>query len=176
MSTREPVPYASGTTVSAEKSRLELEGLLAKHGATQRAVMTNDACGLVSIAFIIHAHKYRLDVPLPNRAEFDRPKKPPHGWLSWTVARRVSWAEGQCAQAQRERWRAVVLACKAKLELVRMGISTIEREFLADLVLPDGSTAAQTIGVYMEKLISNGYREPLALPPAGIGRTTGGGP
>jgi hypothetical protein len=164
--TREPAPYASGTTVSAEKSRLELEGLLAKHGATQRAVMTNDARGLVSIAFIINAHKYRLDVPLPTRTEFEHPKKTPYGWPSWTVSHRAAWAEGQCAQAQRERWRAVVLACKAKLELVRMGLSTIEREFLADLILPDGTTAAQTLGKYMQDLISNGYRAPLALPEA----------
>jgi hypothetical protein len=171
-----PAPYASGTTVSAEKSRLELEGLLAKHGATQRAVFTDDARGIVAIAFVIADHKYRLDVPLPNRSDYSRPKKWPHGWQSWSLARREQWAEGQCAQAQRERWRAVVLACKAKLELVRLGVSTIEREFLADLVLPDGKTASETLGEYMRGILANGYRAPLALPPAGIGRTTGRGP
>lgn len=163
---REPTAYASGTTVSAEKSRLELEGLLAKHGATQRAVLCDDVRGIVSIAFLIADRKYRLDVPLPNLAEYLKPKKPPYGFFTWAPIKRQAWSEGQCAQAQRERWRAVVLACKAKLELVRLGLSTVEREFLADLILPDGTTAAETLGAYMKDLLVHGYRAPLQLPAA----------
>jgi len=43
-------------------------------------------------------------------------------------------------QACRVRWRGVVLLLKGKLEIVRLGISTVEREFMADLVLPNGRT------------------------------------
>ena len=34
----------------------------------------------------------------------------------------------------------LLLVIKAKLEAVASGISTIEKEFLADIVMPDGST------------------------------------
>jgi len=43
-------------------------------------------------------------------------------------------------------------------------VSSAEREFLADLVLPNGKTAAETISPYMERLIQEGYTAPLALP------------
>jgi hypothetical protein len=127
--------YAAKTKVSVDKSRAELEGLLARHGATQRAFLVSDK--LIVVGFIVSGRKYRLDVPMPENEV-----------------------------RQRERWRAIVLCVKAKLELVRIGLSTVEREFLADLVLPDGQTAAQAIGKYMEKLIANGYSAPLALPEA----------
>jgi hypothetical protein len=48
-----------------------------------------------------------------------------------------------------------------------MGVSSFEREFLADLLLPDGQTAHRALGAYMEELIAKGYSGPLALPPAG---------
>lgn len=43
-------------------------------------------------------------------------------------------------QACRQRWRALALAIKAKLEAVEAGITTFEDEFMAHIVLPDGST------------------------------------
>jgi hypothetical protein len=43
-------------------------------------------------------------------------------------------------QACRQRWRALALAIKAKLEAVEAGITSFEDEFMAHIVLPDGST------------------------------------
>jgi hypothetical protein len=45
-------------------------------------------------------------------------------------------SRAQWDQAYRERWRWLVLLTKAKLEIVRVGVSTCEREFFADLLLP----------------------------------------
>lgn len=166
---KEPAPYAKGTKVDVEKSRLDLEALLAKHGARNRAVVHNDEQALTSIIFEISGRRYRLDVPTPNLESFRPPKVAApisQGWERWSASRREQWIQQQYEQCCRERWRFLVLAMKAKLELVRIGLSTIEREFLADLLLPDGQTASEALGQYMEKLLANGYSGPLALPAA----------
>jgi hypothetical protein len=108
--------FAQGTTVSSGKSKMEVDALLEKHGATQRGVMENN--GTASILFALAGRCYRIDVPLPANST---------------------------DQLTRERWRAVVLMVKAKLELVRIGASTIEREFLADLIMADGNKLADHI-------------------------------
>jgi hypothetical protein len=43
-------------------------------------------------------------------------------------------------QDQRQRWRALCLVIKAKLEAVESGIATIEEEFLPHIVVPGGTT------------------------------------
>ena len=48
-------------------------------------------------------------------------------------------------QACRQRWRALSLCIKAKLEACESGITTFEEEFLAQLVLPGGVTVAEKI-------------------------------
>lgn len=49
------------------------------------------------------------------------------------------------AQAERQRWRALFLVIKAKLESVESRIATFEEEFLAHIVLPDDRTVADHI-------------------------------
>ena len=69
-------------------------------------------------------------------------------------------------QACRQRWRALLLVIKAKLEAVTAGISTMEAEFLANIVLPDNTTA----GDWMIPQIGEAYRTgemPPMLPAAG---------
>lgn len=46
-------------------------------------------------------------------------------------------------QQERQRWRALVLIIKAKLEAVESGITTIEEEFLPHIVTPTGETFGQ---------------------------------
>ena len=48
-------------------------------------------------------------------------------------------------QEKRRRWRALLLVVKAKLEAVQSGISTLEREFFSDIVLPNGRTLSEAI-------------------------------
>ena len=40
----------------------------------------------------------------------------------------------------RQRWRALALCIKAKLEAVECGITSFEEEFLAHVVMPNGQT------------------------------------
>jgi hypothetical protein len=53
---------------------------------------------------------------------------------------------------------------KAKLETIAEGASTIEREFLADIMLGDGSTVHDTIGARIAEAYLTGEVRPL-LPP-----------
>jgi hypothetical protein len=62
------------------------------------------------------------------------------------VARALLTRRGiDAAQLSRERWRAVLLLLKSKLEIVRIGLTTVEKEFLADMVLPNGAAVYQVL-------------------------------
>lgn len=97
----------------------------------------------------------RFLVPIPD-------KQDPKFWF--TPERRTKRSEKQAyeawEQACRSRWRALYLIIKAKLEAVESGISTIEREFLYDIVLPDG----KTVGEFMTPQIAAAY-ETGEMPP-----------
>ena len=64
------------------------------------------------------------------------------------------------------RWRALLLVIKAKLEAVTAGISTIETEFLANIVLPDNTTAGEWMLPQIDRAYRSGEMPPL-LPAAG---------
>lgn len=141
-------PYAAGTHVSAEKSRAELETMLGKYGATDRGFRVNDTLGTAAVMFVIAGKKYRIDVPMPQRglAENNRPdQQNPRGWFGWDSAKRQQYKDKQYEQACRERWRGFVLLVKAKLEAVRIGLSSVDREFAADLLLSNGKTVHEQI-------------------------------
>jgi hypothetical protein len=64
-------------------------------------------------------------------------------------------------QACRQRWRALALVVKAKLEAVECGISTFEEEFLAWMMLPDGSTVGDRMLPQLETAYRTGQMPPL---------------
>ena len=66
-------------------------------------------------------------------------------------------------QACRQRWRALLLVIKAKLEAVTAGISTIETEFLANIVLPDNTIC---VGEWMLPQIDRGLPNRRDAAPA----------
>ena len=72
-------------------------------------------------------------------------------------------AEKEYEQAVRQRWRALALAIKAKLEMVESGITTLEQEFLAYIVLPSGQSVGEWLAPQMERADITG-RMPALLP------------
>lgn len=48
------------------------------------------------------------------------------------------------AQEERSIWRAMLLTIKGKFESAERGIETFEEAFLANIMLPDGRTVAET--------------------------------
>lgn len=146
--------FASTTTVTVERSKAELDALLAKHGAQQRAMIVDDEKGRAAVSFVLGGAHYRLEIPLPSP-----PVAPRWGEITPKMTRDFE-------QSKRTRWRAVILVVKAKLEFVAMGVSTVEREFLADLVLPSGDTMHVAFAAKIREAISSGVMPPLMLPEA----------
>lgn len=117
---------------------MEIERTLTRYGIVERAFI--DGIGTASIQFRASDRLVRfvLQLPKPDEKQF---AMSPGGKRERTEeARQAAWE-----QACRQRWRALCLAIKAKLEAVESGIATFEEEFLAYIVLPDNKTVAHHI-------------------------------
>ena len=152
--------YAESTSVTSEASRAEIERTLARYGAASFMYGWDADTAVIRFRAADRFVEFRLE--LPARSEF-----------AFTEARRVRRsAEAQAKaydQAVRQRWRALALVIKAKLEAVAAGITVFEDEFLAHILLPDG----QTVGDFLRPQLAQSYdigRMPtglLGLPAAG---------
>jgi hypothetical protein len=135
--------YAATTTVSVAKSKAEIEETLQKYGAS--GFMNGWSGDLAMIAFQVNDRqvKFTLPMPLKTSREFTHSST---GRLRKSDAIHTSWEQG-C----RQRWRALALAIKAKLEAVECGIVTFDQEFLAHIVGPNGRTVGEEIIPMIER-------------------------
>lgn len=104
--------YAEDTEVPVTRSQGEVRDLLRKAGAGRLAIM-DEVDGSAVIMFEHGNRGYKLAIAADAKA-----KNP--------------------AQDERRRWRVLVLLVKAKVNSVLEGVTTIEREFFADTILPNG--------------------------------------
>ena len=146
--------YAEGTTVSVLNSRMEVEKIILKYAGQGAEFAYMQREGSADIVFAAHNRRVRFTLPLPTLEEA---KKAAMGKRDYyeikDVGRRQAWVERESMR----RWRCLVLAIKAKLEVVESGIASFEEEFLAHIVNPAGLTVYQAI-----KNASDGSR---LLPP-----------
>lgn len=149
--------YAAGTEVPAERSRAEIERTLERYGATDFGYMVT--ADRAQVAFKIGTSTVRMSLALPPAVDFARtPTNRP---------RKTDAIAAERAKAIRQRWRALALAVKAKLEAVESGIATFEEEWFAYLVLPDGQTVFEQAGDQYRTAIATGRNVPLlALEPS----------
>jgi hypothetical protein len=167
------VTFAADTVVSVEKSKAELDRLLQRYGAAQRVMGSDELAGMAVVGFTMAGRQVRIQVPLPSADTFPDPAKnsyqgnrrTPRDWDRWGTDRRRQWVPQQYEQACRSRWRAIVLVVKAKLELVSIGMSTVEREFLADIALPDG----RTVHSFPRDSLARSYLDGSMPPLLGMG-------
>ena len=127
--------YARNTTVSAIRTRNEIEETLERYGADGFAYATQG--NLATVIFAMANRRIRFVLELPDPEDFRYTNHSPPRERSDRAQREAY------DQACRQRWRALLLVIKAKLEAVTAGISTIETEFLANIVLPDNTTAGE---------------------------------
>lgn len=128
--------YAEGTSVPAERSRLEIERIIiTNYKGTNFGYAQDENAAM--IYFRMNNRQIKFVLPLPEREDFKFRPGPRH------VIRPEGELQEILAQATRQRWRALVLAIKAKLETVASGISSFETEFMAYTILPGGKTAAE---------------------------------
>jgi hypothetical protein len=148
--------FAENTTVSVATTKTEIEATLRRYGATQFiSGWSEDTVAMVGFTMANRQIKFLL--PLPRKDEF---------WETDSGRRRTSdeAAEKAWEQACRSRWRALGLAIKAKLEAVAVGISTIEDEFLANIVLPNNTLVRDHTGPAIERAYKSGLMPPSLLP------------
>ncbi len=152
--------YAAGTTVPQERSRAELEGLLARYGADRFAYQW--AGDNRVIGFRIDGRVIRIELKLPSAQDHNVLYS--EGGKYRTVNQRREAQE----QLTRERWRALILVTKAKLEAVASGISTIENEYLSQTILPDGRSVGEWVRPHVQTAYETGDA-PLLLLAATAG-------
>ncbi len=131
--------FAAKTKVPVGQTRNEIERTLVKYGASKFAYFSED--GRAIIVFEAEDRRLRFDLPLPQ-GESDK-----------------------TAQARRQKWRALLLAIKSKLESVESQIESFEEAFLAHIVLPDGITVAQHVRPRIESAYKGEPMQPLLPGP-----------
>lgn len=146
--------YAQRTSVSTDKSKREIEKILERYGAT--AFRYSSKPGLAMVEFTAEDRWIRFTLPLPRREEFA---------LTETGRERAEHLAAKAwEQACRQRWRALCLSLKAKLEAVECGIAEFEDEFLGYVVDPtSGKTVREVIRPQLTRLYQGEKRQPLLL-------------
>jgi hypothetical protein len=156
--------YAANTEVSQEKSRMEIESTLRRYGADAFSYGWEEERAMIAFRANNRHIKFVLSMPDRNDPKFTSYKR---GFSTYTRTEEQAYKLWE--QASRQRWRALALVVKAKLEAVEAGISEFEEEFLAHIVLPDGSTVGQQIRPHIESAYLSGKMPRLLLGPANGG-------
>jgi hypothetical protein len=108
--------FAARTKVPIEKTKMELERLVRRYGAKGFIAGWQGQNGVVE--FLAHERHLRFSVTILN---------------------------SDSDQAGRQKWRALLLVIKAKLESVDAKIVTFEQAFVGDIVMPGGKTVWEQI-------------------------------
>lgn len=145
--------YAESTQVPSDRSRAEIEKILTRYGADEFAYATRRDMAVVQ--FTAEGRTIRFTMPLPDRDDEAFTLTPTGRERSSTQA------EQAYEQAVRQKWRALALVIKAKLEAVASGIVTFEQEFLPHILLPGGRTVYQETAPAIEAAYSSGEVVPL---------------
>ena len=149
--------YAAETEVPVEKSKRVIELLLQQRGAEQYHTGWDASRDIIEFGW--KGKQIRFVLPRPTRADFELS---PGG-----VQRSRLQVENAMIKADRQRWRALYLVVRAKLEAVEAGIAVFEEEFMAFIV----TSTNQTIGeILLPRIEAGSFDLSRALPEAGIER------
>ena len=148
--------FAAHTTVSSEKSKQEIERILTRYGAEEFIYGTRSDRAIV--AFKMCGRNIRFMLPLPDRKS---PEFTEYKQGSSTFLRAEDAAAKRYEQAIRQKWRALALVIKAKLEAVESEITDFEDEFLAHIVLPGGQTMGEIAKPQIKIAYESGEMPPL---------------
>lgn len=141
--------YAEKTAVSVSRTKAEIEELVQKYGADQ--FVSGYKSDTAVIGFSMGGRQIRFLLQLPDKGDRKYWYTPGRGQRRTEEGAHTAWE-----QACSSRWRALYLIVKAKLEAVEAGISTVEREFFYDIVLPDGRTAGEWMAPQIEAAYQTG--------------------
>lgn len=146
--------YAAATEVPVVKSKQTIEQLLREHGAEAYHTGWDQTRDIIEFSW--RDKQIRFVLPRPKAEDHRRTAQ---GWTR--SARQV---EDALRQADRQRWRALYLVVRAKLEAVEAGIAIFEEEFMAFIVVPGRNV---TVGELLVPRIQAGsFDLSRALPEA----------
>ena len=148
--------YAEHTSVSTDRSQQEIDRILRRYGADSFAYGWRGNVAHVGFTMNGRQMQFRVEMPNPHDRQFTH--TPGRGQKRTAAA-----AEKEYEQATRQRWRALVLLIKAKLEAVEAGIITMEDAFLAHTMLPSGQTVGEWAQPRLEAAYDHGEM-PALLP------------
>lgn len=151
--------YAEGTTVAAEKSQFEIKTLLSRYGC--QGFMFGESPKVARIEFLAHERRVRFTLPMPDPNDKRFVKQRLRGYGIDAERTRQAWE----AEVRRL-WRCLLIAIKAKLEVVESGMAIFEEEFLANIVLPDNRTAAEHVVPAIARAYASGEVAGLLGPGA----------
>jgi hypothetical protein len=117
--------YAQGTTVSIEKSEIEVRRVLQKYGATKFGTMVEPE--QATIFCELKNRRVQIVVPMPTKKE-----------KAWMYA-----SPAKVDAERRRRWRVLLITLKAMLEAVESGLMSFDQAFLAFIEVPG---TARTLG------------------------------
>jgi hypothetical protein len=130
--------------VPVSRTRAEIERLLELAKAKQYGTAIDYDALTARVQFRLHDRIVRFTVALPDRRKL---------------------GETRFARAERQRWRALLLVLKAKIESITSGIETFEQAFLAQIVMPNDTTVSDLLAPQIADAYKTG-RMPKALLPA----------
>jgi hypothetical protein len=146
-----PSIYARLTTVTTDRSQLELSTILKRYGANQIAFgwqTLPDGSEQALIGFVMKNRQARISLNFPNSSECSKTAtgRERHGNIivkEWN-------------KQTRQRWRVLLLMVKAQLEAIELGIVRFDDVFAGFTVLEGGKTVGQLISAGLDKLYSTG--------------------
>jgi hypothetical protein len=136
--------FARDTKVPVQQTQIEIQKMLDKAKAKQYGTAVDYDARTARVQFRLHDRVIRFTVALPDP---------------------VRYRGDRYARLERQKWRALLLVLKAKLESVESAIETFEEAFLANIVMPDQRTVAEIVLPQVAESYQTG-RMPLALNPA----------
>lgn len=127
--------YAKQTRVPIEQSKCSLEKMLRKAGASQIGTFS-DANHASVVMFRLEERFVKLKIAPRSDAR-------------------------NLEQEERRVWRVLLLLVKAKIETIEAGLSSVEREFLADVMTADGRTVGEVMRPALAASYESGKMEPI---------------
>lgn len=145
--------YAQGTEVSPMRTRGEIEHLLTQHGATGFGYAQEGDKAM--IVFRMHSRHIRMVLTYPSLESFTYTQG--GRWRDLPQRKNAHGAE------VRRLWRELLLLLKAKLVAIQSNITSFEKEFLGDTLLPDGKVVFEWLQPQLEEAYRSGDM-PALLP------------
>lgn len=150
-----PQEYAARTRVEVQQTQQQIVTMLRAAGASKVAPMSDYEARREILMFELANRRIRfaLQFPGPDDREITHEKN--------GRRRPAAEARAQMAQVERTKWRKLHLLLKAKLEAVRDGTVSMEEEFLAWTVMPNGQTVGEWAKAQIDHAMLEGHMPPL---------------